>query len=236
MVFADALGSLEAISRLFSHEKIPIRFSGVGAPTKQALLEAASVKKNDKELGVVFCFNVPVPDDVKTLAHDEGVKVFEEKIIYNLVLGYENWKREERAAEKKEAFARLATPAKLLVLPGCCFRVNDPAIFGVEVLEGTLKKDVDLMDEAGRVVGSVRAVQKEKKAVDSAKKGEQVAVSVSGPTFGRQVKEKQELFVDVPKHDIETLESRYINSLSPSEQDLLKQVRKIKGLVGAKFS
>ncbi|OIO27939.1 translation initiation factor IF-2 [Candidatus Micrarchaeota archaeon CG_4_10_14_0_2_um_filter_60_11] len=227
---ADALGSLEAITGLLEKHGVPVRSAGVGAPTRKDVLEAASVKQKDRFHGVIFSFNQPVEAPVRELAEKEGVKIFDEKIIYYLIEGYERWVKEEKERDQREAFSRLTLPAKLRVLEGCCFRVNDPCIFGVEITAGRLRKGVELLNSEGVSVGKLKSIQRDKESVDEAKQGDQVAVSVSGPTFGRQVRGKQDLFVNVPERDLEELESKYCQALSPAEQDLIAKLKVLKGI------
>jgi len=227
---ADALGSLEAITGLLEKHGVAVRSASVGAPTKRDVLEASSVAQKDRFSGVLFSFNQPVDASVRELAEKEGVKVFDEKVIYHLVEGYERWVAEEKEKEKREAFSRLVLPAKVRVLEGFCFRVNDPCIFGVEVLAGRLRKGVGLLNENGAKVGELNSIQRDKEAVEEAKPGEKVAISVSGPTFGRQVRDKQALFADVPERDLEELETRYSQALNADERGLLGLLRRIKGM------
>jgi hypothetical protein len=48
------------------------------------------------------------------------------------------------------------------VLEGFVFRASKPAIFGVDVLGGKIRKGYRLMNENGEVVGEVREIQREK--------------------------------------------------------------------------
>ncbi len=232
---ADALGSLEAIVKLLSAEKVEIRSAEIGSPSKKDVLEASSVHSQDAELGVIFAFNVAVDADVSALADEQKVKVFKENIIYNLIEGYSRWKQDAKALEKKEAFAKLALPAKIALLPHSCFRVSNPAVFGVEVLEGTIRKGYALIKSDGTVVGTIQGIQHEKEAIDSAKKGQQVAISMPEPFYGRQVKEKDELYSDVSRDDVKTIEEKYLQALSPGERELLKEIKRIKGILVAEF-
>ncbi len=231
MIKADALGSLEAISKLFTDAGVPIRSASIGGITKKDIAEVSSVASKDKFLGVIFSFNVSVSEDTKREIEASKAKLFEENVIYNLLENYQRWVEEEKNNERKKAFENLAFPGKLYLMPNHCFRVSNPMICGVEIMEGKVKKGNTLLTETGEEIGTVRAIQSEKKEVDFAAKGQQVAMSVAGPTFGRQVKEKQILYVDVPKEDINLLEKKYASSLSPAEKDLLKELKKIKGIV-----
>ncbi len=230
LLFADALGSLEAITKLLSNAKIAVRSAKVGSPTKRDALEAASVRAKSQYLGAILCFNSPVEADVQAMAKENGVKIFEEKIIYNLTAGYKAWVEEQKAAEKKEAFASLATPAKIVILKDHCFRMNKPCIVGVEVLAGSLKSGATLLSGKGEKIGVVKAIQADKESVGHAKKGQRVAVSIDGPTFGRQVVDGMTLYSDVPKDDVAQLEGKYRAALSESELELLKELKKIKGI------
>ncbi len=101
IVKADTLGSLEAISKLFSLDKIPIRSASIGSISKKDVLECKSVGEKDLFLGVIFAFNVVVDYETSSFASANGVQICEEKIIYNLIEGYKKWRDEESAKEKK---------------------------------------------------------------------------------------------------------------------------------------
>jgi translation initiation factor 5B len=226
---ADALGSIEAITKLLGSEKVPVRKALVGNVTKRDVGEAASVREKDRSLGIIFAFNAPIEDDARRLAEESGVKIIEEDIIYNLIEGYRRWNSERIAQERREAFSSLTLPAKIKVLPGYCFHASNPAIFGVEVLVGSLRKGYVMMDEKGVEVGSVKSIQREKQSVEEAKAGDQIAISMDEPTYGRQVFEKQVLLSSPRKEEIEKIEKEYSASLSPEELALLKDIKKIKG-------
>lgn len=230
LLFADALGSLEAITKLLSNAGIAVRSARVGSPTKRDVLEAASVKEKERFLGAILCFNSPVENEVLSLAKESSVKIFQEKIIYNLTEGYKVWVEEQKVAEKKEAFASLYTPCKIIVLKDHCFRMNKPCIVGVEVLGGMLKSGSTLLNDKGEKVGEVKAIQEDKESISQAKKGAHVAVSIDGPTFGRQVFDNSVLYSDVPKNDAALLEGKYRAALSPDELELLNELKKVKGI------
>jgi len=226
---ADTLGSLEAITKLLSTEKIPVRRAGIGPVSRHDVMEATSVREKDACKGVIFAFNVPVDEEASKLAEENGVKIFEEKVIYNLIETYKRWVEEEKAREKREAFIKLVPPAKIMVLPNACFRVNHPCIVGIEVLSGTIRKDIELMNEEGVIIGKIQGIQHEKKPLEEAKKGQQVAVSIEGPTFGRQVFAKQVLYSSMGKEDIKTITEKYKQAFTEDEVALIKEIKKIKG-------
>jgi translation initiation factor 5B len=226
---ADAFGSLEALSKLLMQEGIVIRTASIGPVSKRDVLEAASVKARKPDWGVVFAFNVPQDAGVGEAAQSEGVQIFSSDIIYTIVDGYKAWVDEKKAASKREAFASLVLPARLLVLPCCCFRESNPVVFGVEVEAGTLKKDDPLMNESGVEIGRVRGIQKDKEPVESIRRGEKAAISIMGPYFGRQIREKMVLLTAIPKADLATLEEKYLQALSEDEKELFRQIKLMRG-------
>jgi len=140
LIKADALGSIEAITRLFAAEKIPIKRTAIGAVSRRDVADATAMRDRDKLLGAIFAFNVPVADDAAAEAEAARVKIFDEKIIYNLIDGYKRWRDDSVESERREAFGKLVLPAKIAILQGCCFRVSNPCIVGIEVIEGRIRK------------------------------------------------------------------------------------------------
>ena len=226
---ADSLGSIEAITKLFKTSEIPIHSTAIGSPSRRDVMQAQAMRELDPFLGVIIAFNVPIPPEVELEANTVGVKVFKEKIIYNLIDGYKNWVSEEKERERKQAFQKLVLPAKITVLEGCCFRYSGPCIIGVEVLEGRIRAGYPLMNEQGQTVGHIKAIQREKESVEEAKKGEQVAISLPEPSFDRQVCFKQTLYSSPSKEDVAVLEAKYLQALTDGERELLALIKKIKG-------
>ncbi|MBI5035993.1 translation initiation factor IF-2 [Candidatus Micrarchaeota archaeon] len=228
---ADSLGSLEAITKLLRHEKIPVKKASIGKVSKNDITIASAMRTKNKNLGAVFSFHEDTDEDIRKLAEEEEVKLFEEKIIYNLILNYQKWREEEELKTRKHAFATLTLPAKIRVLVGHCFRACKPCIVGVEVLEGRIKKGTGLMNKKGESIGTIKAMQEQKRPVEEAKKGKQVAISIDGAVFGKQVTEEQILYADVPRDDAKTLEDRYLQALQPGEIELLEEIKRIKGTI-----
>ncbi|MFH0973944.1 MAG: translation initiation factor IF-2 [Candidatus Micrarchaeota archaeon] len=229
LIKADALGSIEAITRLFAAEKIPVKRTAIGAVSRRDVADAIAMRDKNKLVGVIFAFNVPVADDAASEAEAAHVKIFDEKIIYNLIDGYKRWRDESVESERREAFTNLVLPAKILIMQGCCFRVSNPCIIGIEVLEGRIRKDYPLMTEDGKPVGAIKSIQRNKESVDEAKKGDQLAISIPEPFFGRQICEKQVLLSSPSKDDVASIEAKYAKALSDGERELLAQIKRIKG-------
>ncbi len=222
IVKTDALGSLEAIEQLFKKNDIPIKKAEVGIVNKKDLTEAETIKKQNRYYGVIFAFNTRVPEEIREEANKNKIKIFESKVIYQLEEDYKKWKEEEEKREKEEQLNKFIYPAKIRILPGHLFRISKPAVVGIEVIEGIIKSNYPLMNEKGETIGKIKSIQKDKQKVEKAEKGEKVAISIEGGVIGRNLKEKQILFTDVPKEQL------YNTSKEIGNKELIKEIKNIK--------
>jgi translation initiation factor 5B len=220
----DTLGSLEAIAEILKQNKVQIRIADVGDVSKRDVIEASVVKEHEPLYGVVLAFNVRILPDAGEEAEINGVQIFKEQIIYHLIDNYLKWLKSQREAKIEQEFEKLVKPGKIRVLEGYIFRRAKPAIFGVEVLAGTLKPKCPLVRaEGGENVGEVQQIQDKGKALSEAKQGMQVAVSMDKPTVGRHIFEKDLLYVKVPEPDAKALLTTYADKLTAEEQEVLEE-------------
>ncbi|MCD6325902.1 translation initiation factor IF-2 [Candidatus Bathyarchaeota archaeon] len=223
----DALGSLEAIAGSLKRNNIPIRLADVGDVSKRDVMEAAVVKENELLYGVVLAFNVRVLPDAEEEAKDRKVPIFRNNIIYHLVDDYLRWVEKEKEARERGEFERLVRPAKIRILPGYVFRRAKPAIVGIEVLAGTIKPRLSLIDKEGRNIGEILQIQDRGKAISAAEKGAQVAVSIDKPVVGRHIDEGDILYVSIPESHAKKLLSKFTGRLSSDELECLDEIVKI---------
>ncbi|MCX8197354.1 MAG: translation initiation factor IF-2 [Candidatus Micrarchaeota archaeon] len=224
IVKADTLGSLEALRKLLSAHKLEIKRAAIGKVTRKDVVDASVVAANNPYLGAIIAFNVDVEEEVREEAAFLGVKIFSSPIIYSLCEEYINWVEEQKKSQAKEAIERLPLPAKLLVLPGCIFRSSKPAIFGIEVVAGRLKKGVRLMKADGQIIGQLKEIQRDGKGVQLATKGQQVAISVEGAVCGKTVSENDYLYTYITPKEAEEIESSCKAQLEESEISLLYEI------------
>lgn len=225
---ADALGSLEALEGQLKAKDISIHRADIGDVSRRDVVEAASVVKSDPLLGVVLAFNVKVLPDAQTEAKREDVSVLHDEVIYKLLESYEDWakqKREEIRAKRLEVYVR---PGKFALKPGYIFRRSHPAIVGVDVLGGVLRPKYPLMRRDGRSVGTIRELQKEKRSVQEAKLGDELAISIEGGVVGRNVQEDDVLYTDVPREHVIVLKRDLRDLLSGDELAVLDEIIAIK--------
>ncbi|MEW5997039.1 MAG: translation initiation factor IF-2 [Candidatus Micrarchaeota archaeon] len=226
IVKADSLGSIEAILALFAKNGIKVRKADIGAVARADVAAAKAVRAENRYDGVIFGFNVEVMDEARSEAEAGGVPIIWSNVIYKFIEDYEAWKAEERGREKRELEAELPWPARIKVLKGFFFRLSKPAVFGIEVEAGKLKRGVRLMSAEGADVGEVKGIQSEGKSIEEAESGAKVAVSSDEIVLGKDVKEGDVLYTAMGKGQVFKWEER-VNSLSENEKELLAEIKKI---------
>ncbi|MGC9435512.1 MAG: translation initiation factor IF-2 [Methanomicrobiales archaeon] len=219
---ADTIGALEALSKEMENNDLKIVSAEVGPVTRHDIIAASTVQNSLWR--AVLAFNTPVlPDAIDTLAEPahEGVQLFQSAVIYQLVDDFLEWQEETRQRMEQKKYEHLVYPAKIRILPGCIFRQSNPAVVGVRVLAGTLMSGVDLVLTDGRKVGRIRQIQERQESIHEAGAGAEVAISIEGATVGRQIREEDECYVDVPERHVRVIETELIDRLSPDARDAL---------------
>jgi translation initiation factor 5B len=153
--------------------------------------------------------------------------VFSDPVIFNLIEGYLHWVESERQRIESTEFASITLPCKMQVLKGFIFRRSNPAIFGVEVLQGRLKRS-QVMKSDGEVVGTISGIQDRGKSIDIAYKGNQVALSIKEAVVGRSFSEGDILYSSPTYNDSKLLKSKYFDKLDDEEKKLFEEIIKIK--------
>ena len=221
---ADTLGSLEAIAEILKQNNVQVRIADVGDVSKRDIIEASAVKSHDPLLGVILAFGVKLLPDAEEEAAARGVQIFKEQIVYHMIENYLKWSKNKSEAKIEAELEKLVKPAKIRVLPGCIFRRAKPAIFGVEVVAGTLKPKINLVRaEDGEDIGELEQIQDKGKSLPNATQGMQVAVSMDKPTVGRHVFEKDVLFAKMPEPDVRAFQGVFADKLSPEEQEAMNE-------------
>jgi translation initiation factor 5B len=216
----DTIGSIEAITELLKKENIPIRSADLGNITRKDVLSASAVREKDRYLGVVLGFNVKIFEDAEREAFERKIKIFNEKIIYNLVRSYSEWVTYEKVHEDSIVFNEIPPICKFQFLKGYVFRRNNPAVFGAEILIGKLKQKISVMNEKGKKIGIIHQIQNEGKNLDVAAKGTQVALSIKEPTVGRQINEGDVFYTDLNSKEARILLERFLDRLNEEEQEI----------------
>jgi len=219
IIKADTLGSLEALSVLLREKNIGIRKTGVGAIGKKDLIDAES--NADPLTRVILGFNIPKEPST------DNVTIITSDIIYRLIEDLENWQDTTRKREESKELDTLIRPCKVEVLQNCIFRQSNPCVAGVEILAGTLKTGMPLMNKEGRNLTNVKSIERNKESALEAKRGEQVATSMPNVTAGRQLFEHDVLYSAIPEDQFRQLKT-LTKFLTKDEIGVLKEIADIK--------
>ncbi|MHA1958781.1 MAG: translation initiation factor IF-2 [Candidatus Thorarchaeota archaeon] len=232
VVKTDTLGSLEAVTQFLRDRNVPVRVADVGPVVKRDVVEAQAAGDSDPLNAVILGFNVKFGPDIEDLAAEFGVEVFLNEVIYRLYDEYNAWIIVKREQAKAESLGVIVRPAKLELIPDYVFRHKDPAIVGVKV-SGFLRSKVGLINSEGKRVGRLLQIQDRSVTIEEASNGMEVAVSIRGPTIGRQVKNDDILYVDVPDKHIIAIRTKFRDELTPSELEVFQEIVEIKRAAGA---
>jgi translation initiation factor 5B len=224
----DTIGSIEAISDLLVKQKVPIRIADIGHVTKRDVIEASAVKEKDRYLGVILAFNVRVLDEAAKEAQERQVMIFDDKIIYNLVRSYFDWTAYQKDHQDVIMFNEIPPVCKFQFLKNYLFRRSDPAVFGAEILVGKLRQKIPVMSENGNKIGTIHQIQQSGKTIEEATKGMQIAISIRGPTIGRQINEGDIFYTDLNSKHAKLLNERFIQRLTQEEVDVLNHIVSMK--------
>jgi len=226
---ADTIGGLEALEVLF--KEYPIREATLGSPTREAVMHADA--NTDPLYRVLIAFNTLISDEVRKLAKDRKIAIIESNVIYHLVEDYQKWCKQAEEEMLRTKLEGLPRPAKLRILPGYVFRASNPAIAGCEVT-GIAKQGYLLFKAERGQVGKILQVQKEGKTVEQVITGERAAISIEGPTIGRQIDEGDILYTDLTSEQYRRLKE-LSQFLSTSEQSVMQEIFELKRKTDPRF-
>jgi len=223
---ADSLGSLEALLVLLKQENISVCRAGIGRIDKKDVICAKTNLEKDATKAVIIGFNVTHDEEIKEM-NIENIKIIEEEVVYKLIEKLKEYIENKRREVEKEKLMKLATICKLKILGQHVFHNSNPAIFGVKIEAGKLKERCTLIDENGEEVSDVKRMQADKKGIDEATIGMEIAISLPGTNFERQLKEKQFLYSDIsPAQFREFKKNKEL--LSREEIEVLQKISQIK--------
>lgn len=223
VVKADSLGSLEAVVNLLKDNGIKIKRALIGPITKKDILDAEGSYEEYPLLSCVLGFNVGITSEAK---EKPKAKIITSDIIYRLIDELKTWQEEEKKKLDAKELEFLIRPCKIQLIKEYVFRQSNPAIVGVEVLDGTLAIGMPLMKSDGIKITEAKGMQENKENINKAEKGKRIALSMPGITIGRNLGENDVLYSFIPEEHFRKLK-KFKRLLSNEEIELLKQIAEI---------
>jgi translation initiation factor 5B len=211
-----SIGSIEAFSNFLDQNKIPISGMNIGPINKKDVIKIAPMVEKDKRYAVILAFDVQIHPNVKKIAEEVGVKIFEDTTIYRL---YEQYKKflddldnQELEEKKRQSKKDLIYPCKIKIIPKYVFRKDNPIICGVQVLDGALKVGTKLIvkkDSKKIHIGKVLTIQYNKKPVEVGKEGDEVCIKIEPDNkliqYGKQFDSSDFIYSDINQKNIDAL-------------------------------
>jgi translation initiation factor 5B len=225
---ADSLGSLEALLVLLKQANIPVLKAGIGNINKNDFSSAKANLEIDEMDAIILGFNVSINEDARELLKENiSIKVLTDEVIYKLIENLVKFRDEKRKEIEKKKLMELTTLCKLKILHEYVFRNTKPAIFGVKVEAGKLTQNQNIINEDNKRVGRIKSIQSEKKSVQEATENMEIAISMPGVNFERQIKDKQFLYSEISEKQFKSFKKNR-DLLNQSEIKILSEIAEIK--------
>ncbi|KDR14622.1 Eukaryotic translation initiation factor 5B, partial [Zootermopsis nevadensis] len=234
-VQASTLGSLEALLEFLRTSKIPYSNIRIGPVVKKDVMKASTMLEHDSQYATILAFDVKVERDAQDLADTLGVKIFQADIIYHLFDKFMAY-REELRQRKREEFKHVAVfPCKLRILPHCIFNTRDPIVLGVMIEAGIIKEGTPICIPSKEFVdlGVVTSIEINHKAVESARKGQEVSIKIEaipGETpklYKRHFDENDFLISKISRQSIDACKDYFRDDLVKTDWQLMVELKKL---------
>ncbi|MBU2576718.1 MAG: translation initiation factor IF-2 [Nanoarchaeota archaeon] len=222
VVKADSLGSLEALLVLLKQKQIPVIKAKIGPITKKDIYLTNTLPEEDK---VLLGFNVELAEDTEVDELKE-IKIITNPVVYKLIEDFEKWKENKLKEMERKKLDELPTISKITVLD-FIFRNSSPAVFGVEVNGGILKKGERFINQNDEKIGQIKEIQEEKNNVQEAIQGKEVAISIPGVNFERQLKVGESLYTNLSETEFRKFK-KYKDLLTSKEKSVLQEIAQLK--------
>jgi len=225
IVKADTLGSLEVLIKMLRDRNIPIKKADIGDINKEDVNIALSMKEKYPQYSVIVGFNIGINKNDEEYVKSSNINLIISNVIYDLIEKIEKYINDIKY-NKEKILRELPPIGKIKILKGNIFRRSNPAIVGIEVLGGEIRKDVYLINLDGKIIGRILAIQKEKKNIDMAIKNDKVAISIDDAVVGRNIFEDDILYTFISENDYRKFkENRDI--LNDEQKEILKEIANI---------
>jgi translation initiation factor 5B len=225
---ADTIGSIDAISKLLKALNFSISKKEIGKVTRRDIMDAFTMNADDPKGVAILAFGVGIEDDALEYSETSGVKIIRSDIIYKLIDDYSAFVEQRQKSSTEKMESRIIFPGAVEILPNSCFRASHPAIFGINVIAGRIKPGYRMITKAGIMLGKIKGIQNEKEPAEIARKGDRMAISIEGPTFGRQINEGDILYTYIGEEDYRLLSKDFAHLINDEERALLKRIHEIK--------
>jgi len=238
-VKASTLGSLEALLTFLTDMKIPVFDVGIGDVQKMDVKKAMIMKeKKHPEFAVILAFDVKVAAQATKQAKDDGVEIFTAEIIYHLFDHFTEYMKKVQESKKQATKADAIFPVMMEVAKEHVFRKTNPIIVGVKVVGGQLREGTPICipDAKNLEIGRVVSIEKDKKAVKIARRGEEVCIKIEqgnhqqNIAVGRQFEAPCKMFSKLSRESIDTLKEHFRDEMKKEDWEVIVGMKELFGI------
>ncbi len=166
-----------------------------------------------------------------------GVKIMKADIIYHLFDEFKLYMANVKAENQKKVAEEAVFPVVLRIPDNkSVFNKKDPIVCGVDVVEGVLKIGTPLCvaDKDFLELGRVASIEKDKKAVKLAHKGDTVAIKVQPFTadqthvlYGRHFDHSNLLYSKISRQSIDCLKEYFRAEMRNEDWELVLKLKSV---------
>ncbi|MCH1422607.1 MAG: GTP-binding protein [Candidatus Poseidoniaceae archaeon] len=228
VVKARTVGGLEAVIDELAKRKIPISKAEVG-PVNRSDIRMIQATEHE-EHRFLIALSVEGNDQVRKELASSTKKGSTPR--YNFIHSNLIYQIIEKIDDTIEAIRERASsssgpvfmPGQVRYLTKYGMMNDDPALFGVHVLKGSLRVGQELLrnDGTGRTLGKIMSIGEDGQTI--AREGEQVPVKMNIRFTRSKIVDDEEFWADVPSNDAKMM--RHI-SLTESEKSAFDEIKKI---------
>jgi len=222
VVKADSLGSLEALLFLLRQKQIRVIKAGIGPITKKDIYQAHMLPEEDR---IILGFNVDMAEE-SDVKEKENIKIISDVVVYKLIEDLEKYKEKKLQEIERKKLSELPKIAKITILD-FVFRNLNPAVFGIKVEGGTLHKRGRFINKDNVKIGQVKEMQEDKKNIQEATSGKEIAISVPGVNFERQLTVGESLYTNLSETEFRKFKE-HKDLLTSEEKKVLQEIAQIK--------
>uniref|UniRef100_S4RIJ5 Eukaryotic translation initiation factor 5B n=1 Tax=Petromyzon marinus TaxID=7757 RepID=S4RIJ5_PETMA len=233
-VQASTLGSLEALLEFLRTSIIPYSGINIGPVHKRDIMKASIMLEHDSQFYIFLKFNVVYNNDGQELSHSLALDDYQSRLEMMLNDSTTKFELEYCKATQKTFWHIAVFPCKLRILPQFIFNSRDPIVCGVNIEAGILKNGTPIcVPSKGFVdVGVVTSLEINHKAVDVARKGQEVCIKIepvpgeAPKMFGRHFEASDFLVSKISRASIDALKDWFRDEMSKTDWQLIVELKK----------
>ena len=187
------------------------------------------------EFAVILAFDVAVNKEAKLEAAKEDVQIMTADIIYHLQDKFKTYMDKFNETQKDNTRQEAVFPCILQIDKQYVFHKTNPMVFGCNIMGGQLRvgTPICIPEKDNLVIGRVGGIERDKKPVQSARRGTAVCVKIEQNTasthiaYGRHFDHSNQLYSHITRESIDTLKEHFKDEMQKEDWELVIGLKKV---------